>query len=362
MALYAFAGSLTQPAPHFAAANGEGISVFRFDDEAGTLTAVGAPLRVEDASWIAAGKGGSLYATTETPDHRQSALAALNFDAVSETLRLLNVEPLGGLEACHLSLDAVGETVFAASYGGHREDGPDFGVAVMPVRADGSVAPASFLKRHEGKGPNAARQEAPHAHCVVPSPDGRFLFVADLGIDRLVAYELPGMARRPDLDAELLPGLGPRHFLFDGAGRHLYLVSELIPTVVSFRYDAATGRLEQLASLPIEPPAGGKDQPAGIALSGDGRHLYVSLRLSDDILLLAIDEATGMPHAVSRTPSGGVTPRDLKLSPSGRHLIVANQDSDRLTIFRRDAQSGALTHRNDTEVGTPMTVALAEFA
>jgi len=78
--------------------------------------------------------------------------------------------------------------------------------------------------------------------------------------------------------------------------------------------------------------------------------------------LLAIDEATGMPHAVSRTPSGGVTPRDLKLSPSGRHLIVANQDSDRLTIFRRDAQSGALTHRNDTEVGTPMTVALAEFA
>ncbi|MBI4048852.1 MAG: beta-propeller fold lactonase family protein, partial [Devosia nanyangense] len=76
MALYAFAGSLTQPAPHFAAANGEGISVFRFDDEAGTLTAIGAPLRVEDASWIVAGKGGSLYATTETPDHRQSALAA----------------------------------------------------------------------------------------------------------------------------------------------------------------------------------------------------------------------------------------------------------------------------------------------
>jgi len=39
--------------------------------------------------------------------------------------------------------------------------------------------------QHTGKGPNTERQEAPHAHCILPDPSNRFALAADLGADRV---------------------------------------------------------------------------------------------------------------------------------------------------------------------------------
>lgn len=364
MALFAAVGSLTRPAPHFASANGAGVTLCRFDDVAGTLTACAEPLRIEDSSWIVADPARRLlHVVTDCDGGHQSALASLSVDPQTGSLTLLGTQPAGGHEGCHAALSPDGTTVFLASYGGKRPKGVDAGLAVIPVGQKGPQPALGFFS-HSGNGPNTARQEAPHAHCVLPSPDGRFLFVADLGIDRLVAYELagPSPVARPDLDVKLDPGLGPRHFVFSADGKHVYLISELEAAVTTLSYDAGSGRMQVLGRLSLVPADGATVQPSGIVLHPDGTHIFAAARQTDEIVVLAIDPATALPAIAGRYPSGGRTPRDLVVSPSGRFLLVVNQDADRITVWPIDAGRLGPEPSSVFPTGTPMTVALADFS
>lgn len=364
MALYAAVGSLTRPAPQFGEARGEGVTLCRFDDFSGQLTVCAAPLRVEDSTWIVADPSRSLFhVVTDCDGGRQSALAVLKFDRSRESLILSGSQPAGGHEGCHAVLSHDGSVVYVANYGGQRDGGPSAGLAVIPVGQEGP-APALALFNHRGSGRDAARQESPHAHCVLPSPDGRFLFVADLGTDRLVAYQLAGIApaARPDLDVVLPPGLGPRHFVFSADGRHVYLISELTAAVTTLSYDAAHGSMRIVSSVSLVPQEGAAVQPSGLVLYPDGSHLFAAVRLTDEIVSLAIDPQTGIPAISGRYPSGGHTPRDLTISPSGRHLLVANQDGDCITVWPIEQGGLSPMPACTLVIGTPMAIALADFA
>ncbi len=363
MPIYAFTGSLTRAMPQYGAANGEGITRLSFDDETGRLGAVDLAGGVDDTAWLVTDAArGRLYSTSEITGTQQSAIAAYAVEPAG--LRLLNRQPTLGNEACHASLSTDGKFLLVANYNGANPEGwPDAALSVFPIAGDGSLSAAVASVVHTGSGPNAARQTTAHAHCVVPAPSGDTVYVADLGIDRLVAYRLGGdgsLTHEPARDFTLPPGLGPRHLVFSCDGRAIFMVSELIPTVVSLAVDRATGALTQRDAFAIPSLDGGIVQPAGIVLSPDGRHLFVGLRVCNDILALRIDATTGKLTQTGRWPSGGTTPRDLAFSPSGRHLVVANQDSDRLTVFAVDPAAGTLSDPlQHFDVGTPMSVKLA---
>lgn len=363
LALYAAVGSLTRPAPQFDAVNGDGVTLCRFDDVSGRLSACAEPLRVEDATWIVPDPASGLFhVVTDCDGGQQSALGVIKIDRQTESLALLGSQPAGGHEGCHAALSPDGGTVYVANYGGQRDTGPCAGLAAIPVGTKGPT-PALALFMHSGSGPNAARQESPHAHCVVPSPDGRFLFVADLGIDRLVAYQVADgiPAQRPDLDVILPLGLGPRHFVFSADGRYVYLVSELTAAVTTLGYHADSGSMQVLGSASLLPEDGSMVQPSGIVLHPDGGHLFVAVRLTDRIFSLAIDPGTGMPTISGSYPSGGRTPRDLTVSPSGRYLLVANQDSDSIHVWPIHEGRLGLDPASTLALGTPMAIALADF-
>jgi 6-phosphogluconolactonase len=361
--IYAFTGSLTRSMPQYGAANGEGISRLSFDDQAGRLDAIDLVGGVDDTAWLVTDAArGRLYSTCEITGTQQSAIAAYAVEPAG--LRLLNRQPTLGNEACHASLSSDGKFLLVANYNGANPEGwPDAALSVFPIAGDGSLGAAVASVTHTGSGPNAARQTTAHAHCVVSAPSGDIVYVADLGIDRLVAYRLGadgGLRHEPARDFSLPPGLGPRHLVFSSDGRAIFMVSELIPTVVSLAVDPATGALTQRDNFAIPSLDGGIVQPAGIVLSADGRHLFVGLRVCNDILALRIDGATGKLTQTGRWPSGGATPRDLAFSPSGRHLVVANQDSDRLTVFAVNHAAGTLSDPlQHFDVGTPMSVKLA---
>ena len=365
MPIYAFTGSLTRAMPQYGAANGEGITRLSFDDETGRLGAVDRIGGVDDTAWLVTDAArGRLYSTCEITGTRESAIAAYAVEAGG--VRLINRQPTLGNEACHASLSTDGKFLLVANYNGANPEGwPDAALSVFPIADDGSLGAAVASVRHTGSGPNAARQTTAHAHCVVPAPAGDIVYVADLGIDRLVAYRLGadgGLTHEAAHDFVLPPGLGPRHLVFSSDGRAIFMVSELIPTVVSLAVDAATGALSQRDAFAIPSLDGGVVQPAGIVLSADGRHLFVALRVCNDILALRIDAATGKLTQTGRWPSGGATPRDLAFSPSGRHLVVANQDADRLTVFAVDHATGTLSEPlQHFDVGTPMSVKLAAY-
>jgi len=249
--------------------------------------------------------------------------------------------------------------VIVANYGGGS-------VAVLPIRADGTVGTASAFVQHRGSSVNRQRQEAPHAHGATFSPDERFLFVPDLGLDRLARYRFnhadgtltPG---DPPFTA-LKPGSGPRHLVFAPNGQQAYAVSELASTVTEFTFDAATGRLTEKAVFPLLPANfQGQSTAAELAVHPNGRFLYASNRGHDSLAVFAIGPS-GALRLIERVPSGGRTPRHFALDPTGRWLWAANQDSNDLVLFRIDQRTGRLQATGQKlAVGAPVCICFLEL-
>ena len=307
--------------------------------------------------------GRFLYAVNETGNFQgkpAGSVTALAIDQATGRLRQLNQASTLGGGPCHLHRGPRREDlVIVANYGGGS-------VAVLPIRANGAVGTASAFVQHHGSSVNRQRQEAPHAHGATLSPDERFLFVPDLGLDRLVTCRFnhadgtltPG---DPPFTA-LKPGSGPRHLVFAPNGQQAYAVSELVSTVTEFTFDAVTGRLTEKAVFPLLPAdSQGQSTAAELAVHPNGRFLYASNRGHDSLAVFAIARS-GALELIERLPSGGRTPRHFALDPTGRWLWAANQDSNDIVVFRVDANTGRLEAAGrKLEVGAPVCVCFSSW-
>lgn len=238
-----------------------------------------------------------------------------------------------GAGLCHLV--RCGDWLYASGYAGGCLTG---------LRTDGTVV--CFL-RHTGSGPNPARQEAPHVHSANPSPDGRHLFVADLGLDRLYQYDvqengaLTAHAAQPWV--ETAPGQGPRHFVFHPNGKWLYLVTELDSALLVYRYDEAASVLRRTAEYPL--CEGGR--PAGclaadVHITQSGGLLCASVRGEDRIVCFRVLEDGGRLFRVGSYSCAGRDPRSFDISPDEKYLAVANQRSGNVAVLSLNAQTGAI--------------------
>ena len=299
--------------------------------------------------------GRTLYALTEkgTVNGKPGgALAAFSFDAASARLTPLNVEATGGGPLAHLNVDQSGRVALAISY--HASE-----VSSFPILADGRLGPRASLITHTGPlGPNAKRQEKPHPHSLTFSPDNRFVYVCDLGLDRIFRYKFDPATAMLTLAGETpaAPGAGPRHSKFSPDGKFFYVINELNCTVTAYAVDAATGTLSTLQSLSTLPADfSGESICAEIRLSPDGRFVYGSNRGHDSLAVYARDAATGRLTLVEIVPSGGKHPRNFNLAPDGRWLLCANRDTDNVVVFRVDPATGRLTP-NGSEAKVPQAV------
>lgn len=228
---------------------------------------------------------------------------------------------------------------------------------VFSVGLDGDGAPASVVSMlaQEGPvGPNASRQDKPHPHSFTLSPDGRFAFSPDLGLDRIFRYTveretgrlIPGVPK----SFPVSPGSGPRHAKFSGDGRHFYVVGEMGGSVDAFSYDKASGTLEHLQSLSALPDGfSGANTSAELQLHPGGAYVYVSNRGPDTLAVFRRDAESGRLVKIQDLSSGGAHPRHFALSPDGATLLCANRDSNNLTLFSVDSGTGILK-----QVGEPV--------
>ncbi|TXS44593.1 lactonase family protein [Streptomyces sp. t39] len=319
----------------FTSAGGRGIVVAEVDAATGALTEAGGSDAVADPSYLAAGAGGTvLYAVSETSD---GAVAA--FDTAGPGLRPIGPPvPVAGDGPTHLAL-AQGR-LLTANYGSGS-------VSVLGLGPDGAPRGTPFLLRHTGEGPDRDRQREPHAHQVLPDPSGRWVLGVDLGTDsvRVCALDPVSGELRVHRETALRPGSGPRHLVFHPGGRHVCVLGELDPAVTLCRWDAATGELEPVAEIPlVAEGAEGLAYPSELAVSPDGRRLWVAVRGQDTIAVLELDEGFEKGELVATVPCGGHWPRDLVLDPGGRRLYVANERSGDVTWFDLDPATG-LPHR-----------------
>jgi 6-phosphogluconolactonase len=240
--------------------------------------------------------------------------------------------------------------VVAANYGGGS-------TICLGLGADGSLEPVvtgatgGFIQhRYERAGEagiNPSRQEKPHGHSADIAPDGRFAFVCDLGLDKVLVYVLDTdrATIHPHGSASLKAGAGPRHFALHPGGKHAYCVNELDLTVTAFDLDPQAGTLAPVQSLSTLPE-GVTDRTgfscAEIAVHPSGRFLYASNRGHDTIAAYGIDAATGKLAFQAAVPAQVQTPRHFAIAPDGRHLLTEGHNSNTVAIFSIDPTSGML--------------------
>jgi 6-phosphogluconolactonase len=269
------------------------------------------------------------------------AVNALAVDSHTGALTLLNQVSSGGAGPCHLGLDPSGRTLLVANY----DDGS---IAALPVLADGRLGSATSVLHHEGHSVDPKRQTHAHAHSVNFSPDGRFAFVDDLGLDKLFVYRLDAgratlVAQEP-ASISFPPGSGPRHFALLPDGRHAYVITEMGGTIIALDYDAARGTLAETQAISTRPADFiGTSGGAEIAVPPSGHFVYASNRGPDSIAVFQVDSVSGRLALVETVPTRGHTPRNFAIDPSGRWLIAANQSSNTLAVFSIDASTGRLT-------------------
>lgn len=336
----------------------KGIYAFRFDAATGKLSPLGLVAESQDPSFLAVDSDEKyLYAVNEIDDfngEKSGAVSAFSIDHKSGALKLLNQVSTHGARPCHISLDDTGKFVLVANYEGGS-------VATFPVQYDGSVGLVAGFVQHSGTSVDKKRQDGPHAHWIGPSPNNRFVMVADLGLDHVLVYRLDlnkGSLTPDDLPyAQIKPGSGPRHFAFHPNGKFAYVLNEMASNVTAFAYQqkGSLSPIQTVSTLPNDYK--GAKQAAELVAHPSGRFLYASNRGHDSIAVFSIHPAKGTLTLTANVSTKGRTPRSFAVDPTGKFLVVGNQDSANIVVFRIDAATGELTATGQA-VETPAPVCI----
>ena len=322
----------------------KGIYAYRFDEATGKASELGLVAETPSPSWLAQSPNHKVvYVANELTEYqglKSGAVSAWEMDKSTGKLKQLSIAPSRGGAPCHVITDPTGKFVYVANYFGGN-------VARFPVKLDGSLAESDKFVQHEAKG-----SATPHAHEVVIAPDGKSLFVMDLGLDQVISYDLE-LNRLGEVTGKL--GAGPRHLAFHPSHKNAFLINELDSTVTTFGYDGRKLMAEDTVSS-VAPDFAGKKSSAEIAVHPSGKFLYASNRGGDTIAMFPIAKG-GKLGPSQQFPAGGKTPRSFTIDPSGKWMLVANQDSNNIVVYKIDKGSGKLTASgNEIKLSMPVRV------
>ncbi len=356
-----FIGTYTETTSPRLAKSG-GIYVYRMEAD-GALCLLHQTQGIVNPSYLALHpKGKFLYAVNETVQfngHPGGGVSAFSIQPQTGELSLLNQQLSGGADPCHISVESGGRAALVANYTGGS-------LSLFPLAEDGSLRPAAVVVQHLGSGADPRRQEGPHVHSVNLDPTNRFVITADLGLDKLVIYRLhPAegkLAPESSLEVRVAPGAGPRHLDFHPSGQFAYLINELNSTVIAFEYHPATGKLDEMQTLPTLPEGySGENMPADIHVAPNGRFVYGTNRLHDSLVIYAVNQENGRLSYVGHEPTGGHFPRNFAIDPTGTFLLAANQKSGTVVTFRIDPQTGKLSPTGQViQVPSPVCIKFLE--
>ncbi len=320
----------------------KGIYVYNFNAETGRAKWVSnTDSVITNPSYLTASANGKfVYAVNETNGSNPGKVSAFSFDKNNGRLKLLNTQLSGGDDPCYVATSGDGKWIAVANYTGGS-------VSVFPINKNGSLQQYSQLMQDSGNSINKERQEKAHVHESVFSPDNKFLFTPDLGLDKIMIYKFNPGLKKPLSPANFpfvksTAGNGPRHITFHPNGKFAYLISELSGTVTAYNYN--NGKLVEIQQVATHTSGyKGIIGSAEVVVSADGKFLYASNRGDENnIAIFSINSLTGKLKTVGYQPIFGNAPRNFIIDPLGNFLMVANQNSDNIVVFKRNKQTGLL--------------------
>lgn len=319
----------------------EGISCLKFDEATGKIENLGFVAAAPNPTFLCVDANGEfLYAIHE---RQPGTVAAYKINRQTGGLTFLNAEGTGGNGPCHVFVDKARKNLLVANYGSGS-------VCVLPIKADGSLAEKSSFIQLTGKGPDAKRQEAPHAHGMYLSPDEKFALSADLGTDNVYVYKFDaakGLLTPNDPPAGVTPpGAGPRHGTFSPDGTKFYIINEMGGSITSFNWDAVKGTLTPIETVPTLKSAVPDNTTAEIEFHPNKKVLYGSNRGENTIVRYSV-AADGKLTYEDATSTTGPAPRHFAVHPSGKWMLAGNQSAETLVTYAVDPESGKLTQAGD---------------
>ncbi len=368
-------GSSTD-APPADSTGSKGIYVYRWDEKKGTAHLLSKTPATNPSYLTLSPDGRFVYACTQSRTQASGSVTAYALVRPKGRLIFLNQRSSNGANPVYVSVHPDGRWLAVANYTGGNfsvysidlsgpapdpdgkltESGGLVSRSHLPA---GAISPANTVIFHHGRSIDTTRQTKPHIHSVLFSPDGHYLYVQDLGIDKVLIYPFsadkgfgPSAAGaderqaysedRPDTMA-VTPGSGPRHLVFEKD--YVYLLEEMGGQIDVYRIDHGERILHPVQRIPTHPlDKAGPYRSADLHVSPDGHFLYASNRESENnIAIFSIDPANGKLTTVGYQPCLGIEPRSFLIDPSGDWLLVGNQLSNQISIFRVDKETGLLT-------------------
>ncbi len=337
----------------FSVRGSQGVYAYSFDRVKRTLKLIQSVPSLESPSYLEIHPTGKfLYSVNrgkaEVSDNGGS-VSAYGIDAKTGKLSGLNNRPSYGSGPCYVSIDKTGKYIFVANYS-------EGNLVVLPLFDDGLIGSPSDAKKYTGRSINESRQESSHIHSAVISADNRFLYVSDLGTDKIYIYEFNAAngtltpAKTPEVS--VTPGSGPRHFTFHPNGKFAFLAEELTSSICAFSVNKTTGELTILEDNVKALPESfkGTNTSADIHTAVSGKFLYMSNRGMNSLSIFSISPA-GKLSLIGQQPTLGKTPRNFLVDPKGEFVFVANQDTDSIVLFRINPKTGKMV-----QVGKPVKV------
>jgi len=330
-----------------------GIFIYRFNTQNGESVLLNDVLEIKNPIFQTFSKDEKFLYSVAGGVGENARAYAYSFDGKTGEVRLLNSQAAGGDVPCSIWTDRQRKVVITADYSGGT-------MSIFPVLSNGTLDKATIYK-FEGGTHGSARQNAPHPHCVYCSPDEKYLFINDLGTDRIYKFELSFLYENGN--ARVLPfngyftlpnGEGPRHSVFHQNGKYAYVLGELSGRVTVLQYENGDFKILQHIEADSVHAAGSAD----IRISPDGHFLYASNRLKNDgIAVFAIDDATGLLTSIGYVPTGK-HPRNFTIAPGGKFLLCACRDDNVIQIFELNNKTGLLS-ATDKKINVEKPVCLS---
>ncbi|GAA0482416.1 MULTISPECIES: lactonase family protein [Tatumella] len=333
----------------------EGIYRLRLNQD-GTLLPLDV-LKMQNPSWIVISHDHQyVYTTNESDNGEVSAMKVL----ADGRLEFINAVSTRGQHPTHATLTPDGKFLLVANYAASKKNA---GFILFPILAQGKIGePVQHIPFEKGSGIVNGRQDSGHAHSVTISPDGKMLFVADLGADKVRAYRYQPGSKTPFVpetaaDLSFPAGAGPRHMTFSPDGKFAYIVTEMAAQV--HVYSAEHDRLQSIQTVSLTDSTSAQDKGgAGILFSPDGKFLYIGNRQQrNEILVFKADPHNGRLTEKQAFSAGGIEPRAFAFDRSGQYMLVANVYSNNIVELSRNTQDGSLHSTGVTvQIGSPTDV------
>ncbi|MDR2234931.1 MAG: lactonase family protein [Chryseobacterium sp.] len=318
----------------------EGIFVYKLDTIKGKLSKVSSVKGILNPSFLTLSSNGKyLFACTESKTKNAGSVSSFAFSPKDETLTFINSQKSGGENPVYLMAHQNGKWLINGNY-------TEGSASVYPVSENGTIQPAVQNFQFPEGSVHPDRQDRAHIHSTVFSPDFKYVFMPDLGADKIRSYKFESEKSEPLTPTvppfiSTVPGSGPRHFTFHPNGKFAYCIEEMGGAVSVYHYE--NGTLTPVQRIFTHPETF-KEEPesSDIHISPDGLYLYASNRGSENNIAIFSIQHDGTLKTVGYQPTKGKHPRVFALDETGKFLIVTNAGTGDAFVFKRDAQTGLL--------------------